>query len=292
MCCGGVGEAWVGDPDYRTLNEWAAECRAKDGVVIRPHFPYCGFTEDPVLAVKGVVDALEVRQNRGGGFPVQEWYRYLNAGYRVAVCGGTDKMGAYVAIGALRTYAKLEPDRPFTYENWARAVRAGRTISTNGPLLDMTVEGRPIGDTIMLPATGGTVEVQAAAESAWQVGRLEVVRNGQVVAAEEAGKGADKLTVSAKVEVRKSGWIAARCDAPSGIPAQYMAAHTSPVYVQCGYDMPYDGPAVEHMLNLTRGGIEYLETISTRFDDREQERMIRQYQEVAEHLERRLKTQR
>ena len=289
MCCGGVSEAWVGDPDYRTLTEWAAECRAKDGVVIRPHFPYCGFTEDPVLAVKGVVDALEIRQNRGGGFPLQEWYRYLNAGYRVAVCGGTDKMGAYVAIGALRTYAKLDPDAPFTYENWARAVRAGRTISTNGPLLDMTVEGRPIGDTIMLPATGGTVEVQAAAESAWRVGRLEIVRNGQVVAVEEERKGAAKLTVSARVEVRTSGWIAARCAAPAGIPAEYMAAHTSPVYVQCGYDMPYDGPAVEHMLNLTRGGIEYLETISTRFDDREQERMIRIYQEVAEHLERRLK---
>ncbi|MFH1572242.1 MAG: hypothetical protein ABIL09_29900, partial [Gemmatimonadota bacterium] len=122
MCCGGVSEAWVGDPDYRTLNEWAAECRAKDGVVIRPHFPYCGFTEDPVLAVKGVVDALEIRQNRGGGFPLQEWYRYLNSGYRVAVCGGTDKMGAYVAIGALRTYAKLGPDEPLTYASWARAV--------------------------------------------------------------------------------------------------------------------------------------------------------------------------
>ena len=288
MCCGGVGEAWVGDPDYRTLTEWAEECRSKDGVVIRPHFPYCGFTEDPVLAVKGVVDALEIRQNRGGGFPLQEWYRYLNAGYRVAVCGGTDKMGAYQALGSLRTYAKIDPGEPFTYESWARAVRAGRTVATNGPLLDMTVEGRAIGETIHLPPTGGTLEVWAAAESAWKVGRLEIVKNGEVVAAESERKGTDKLTLSAKVEVTRSGWIAARCDAPAGVPAQYMAAHTSPVYVQCGHAQPHDGPALEHMLNLTRGGIEYLETISTRFDDAEQERMIRIYREVAEHLQRRI----
>ncbi|MFC1525961.1 CehA/McbA family metallohydrolase [Candidatus Latescibacterota bacterium] len=292
MCCGGVGEAWVGDPDYRTLTEWADECRAKDGVVIRPHFPYCGFTEDPVLAVKGVADALEIRQHRGGGFPLQEWYGYLNNGYRVAVCGGTDKMGAYQALGSLRTYAKLDPQQPFTYESWARAVRAGRTISTNGPLLDMTVEGKAIGETIQMPATGGTVEVQAAAESAWTVGRLEIVQNGQVVACETEKKGAERLSVSARVDVRKSGWIAARCDAPESVPAQYMAAHTSPVYVQCSSEQPYDGPALEHMLNLTRGGIEYLETISTRFDEGEQERMIRIYQEVAEHLERRRKTER
>jgi len=288
MCCGGVGEAWVGDPDFRTLTEWAEECKAKDGVVIRPHFPYCGFTEDPVLAVKGVVDALEIRQNRDGGFPLQEWYRYLNNGYRVAVAGGTDKMGAYCPLGHLRTYAKLDPDEPFTYESWARAMRAGRAISTNGPLLDMRVDGKHIGEAIRMRGGGGTVEVQAAAESAWKVGDIEIVLNGQVVARESAPRGAEKLTIAAKVQVKGSGWIAARCSGARSAPARYMAAHTSPVYVQCGGETPFDGPALEHMLNLTRGGIEYLETISTRFDDREQERMIRIYREVEEHLRKRL----
>ena len=289
MCCGGIGEAWVGDPDYRALSEWAEECKAKDGVVIRPHFPYCGFTEDPVLAVKGVVDALEIRQKRDGGFPLQEWYRYLNNGYKVAVAGGTDKMGAYCALGSLRTYAKLNPKKPFTYESWAKAVRAGRTISTNGPLLDMEVEGKPIGKTIKMPGNGGTAEVKAVAESAWKVGNIEIVYNGRVVAREEARRGAEKITVKVKVPVIGSGWIAARCSGVGSLPSGYMAAHTSPVYIRCGRETPYDGPALEHMLNLTRGGIEYLETISTRFDDKEQERMIKIYQEVAEHLNKRLK---
>ena len=292
MCCGGVGESWLGDPDYSTLTEWAEECKAKDGVVIRPHFPYCGFTEDPVLAVKGVVDALEIRQNRAGGFPLQEWYRYLNNGYRVAVAGGTDKMGANCALGSLRTYAKVNPNRPFTFETWAKAVRAGRTISTSGPLLDMTVEGRDIGDTIKMPSSGGRVQVKAVAESAWNLGKIEIVLNGQVVASEAAKRGTQKLSVSAKVKVPGSGWIAARCDGVTGSPAHYMAAHTSPVYLDCGGQMPYDGPALEHMLNLTQGGIEYLDTLSTRFDDREQERMIRIYRDVESHLRKRADKQR
>ena len=270
--------------------EWAQECKAKDGVVIRPHFPYCGFTEDPVLAVRGVADALEIRQNRGGGFPLQEWYRYLNNGYRVAVAGGTDKMGAYCALGSLRTYAKLDPDHPFTYENWARAVRAGRCLSTNGPLMDLQVEGRQIGDSIQMSGNGGTVEVRAVAESAWQLGSIEIVHNGQAVASESSAKGAQKLSISARVQVKGPGWIAARCSGVGHLPSQYMAAHTSPVYIQCGGATPFDGPALEHMLNLTRGGVEYLETISTRFDDREQKRMIRIYREVEEHLQKRLDT--
>ena len=288
MCCGGVSEAWVGDPDFRTLTEWAQECKAKDGVVIRPHFPYCGFTEDPTLVVNGVVDALEIRQNRDGGFPLQEWYGYLNNGYRVAVAGGTDKMGAYCALGNLRTYAKLDTNRRFTYENWAKAIRAGRTISTNGPLMNMCVEGKQIGDTIRLPAGGGRLQVDAVAESAWNVGRIEIVRNGKVVASESSRKGARKLRVSAKVPLTGSGWVAARCDGVGRTPSAYMAAHTSPVYVTCGRQRPFDGPALEHMLNLTRGGIEYLDTIATRFSDKDQQRMIRIYRSVEQHLHYRL----
>ena len=284
MCCGGVGEAWMGDPDFRTLTEWARECKAKDGVVIRPHFPACGFTEDPALAVAGVVDALEIAPEPKAGFGVQEWYRYLNNGYRVAVVGGTDKMGAYTALGWKRTYAQLDPQRPFTYENWARAVRAGRTFTTNGPLLDLAVEGRRIGEAIRLPAGGGRLQVDAIAESAWPLGQIEIVQNGRVVASESSRAGARKIAVSARLSFSGSGWVAARCGGPERTPAGYTAAHTSPVYISCGRQKPFDGPALQHMLNLTRGGIEYLETISTRFSDRDQERMIRVYREAERHL--------
>jgi hypothetical protein len=274
MCCGGPSESFVGDPEFMALAEWARENRQKGGVVIRPHFPYCGFTEDPVPILGELVDALEVHGLRGEDFPTQEWYRYLNCGYRVAVAGGTDKMGAYCPLGWLRTYALLDASRPLDYEAWAQAVRAGRTFATSGPVIDLHVEGRRIGDIIQLRADGATLELEALAQSFWPLAKLEVVQNGRVVAAEQAPAGARVLKVKARVKVASSGWLAARCSGLPGHPGEYVAAHTSPVYLKCGESRAFDAPAAEHMLALVEGGIEYLQTIATAFDEAARKRMV------------------
>ena len=288
MCCGGPGESWVGDPDFRALAEWALENKQKGGVVIRPHYPYCGHTEDPVPILAGLVDALEIRDLRGTDFPTQEWYRYLNCGYRVAVCGGTDKMGAYCALGWMRTYAQLDPAKPFDYGAWAEAVRAGRTFSTTGPLIDITVDGRRMGDTIALPASGGTVEVAASAESVWPLGSLEIVVNGRVVGGTRRKNSARRLRAACKAKVTGSGWIAARCAGLDGHPGGYIAAHTSPIYLKVGDTRAFDGPAAEHMLALVHGGIEYLQTLSTAFDESSRRRLVKLYTEAQRELEGRL----
>ena len=285
MCCGGPSEAAIGDPDFLAMAEWALENKRKGGVVVRPHFPGCGHTEDPVPILKGLVDALEIRLNE---FAIQEWYRYLNCGYRVAVVGGTDKMGAYCALGWLRTYAKLDTNEAFTYDNWADAVRAGRTISTNGPLIDLKVDGKSIGDSIQMPAGGGTVEAQATAECFSPLGKLEIIVNGQAAAGEEAPKGSKALQIKQKIKIRGSGWIAARCTARPDLPGAYLAAHTSPIYVKCGDTRAFSGPAAEHMLALVEGGIEYLNTISTAFDESSRKRMVKLFREAREELKGRL----
>lgn len=248
---------------------------------MRPHFPYSGHTEDPVLIVKELVDALEIRPNQ---FSFQEWYRYLNCGYRVAVVGGTDKMGAGTALGSLRTYAKLDHDAPLTYDNWAAAVRAGRTITTNGPMLDLRVEGVGIGGSIVLPAGGGTLEACANAECFSQLGRIEIVCNGKTVACEEAEKGSRVLSVRQAINVPASGWIAARCTGAQGQPSGYLAAHTSPVYVKCGETRAFDGPAMQHMLALVEGGIEYLNTLATVFDEPSRKRMAKLFKETRQEI--------
>jgi hypothetical protein len=292
MCCGGPGESWVGDPDYLLLAEWAEMNRRRGGLVIRPHFPYCGNTEDPLPIIKGLVDAVEINGSPGGvNFSVGEWYRYLNCGYKVAVCGGTDKMSAGAALGWSRTYAKLDPNEAFSYENWSKAVRAGRTFTSVGPLLDMSVEGRELGETIELPAGGGTLEVRATAEGFMPLGALEIVHNGRVVAAEQARNGGRKIALAAKVRVTGSGWIAARCGGQRGHPAAYAGAHTSPIYVKCGDTRAFDGPAALHMLALVEGGREALEKVSVAFDEAARKRMLRLLEEAQRELERRLTTE-
>ena len=288
MCAGGPTEADIGDPDFVSLAEWAQENKRKGGVVIRPHFPYCGYTEDPVPILKGVVDALEIGGLHGQDFPTQEWYRYLNCGYKVAVAGGTDKMGASTPLGWLRTYAKLDPDKPFDYDAWSEAVRAGRTFSSNGPLIELNVDGHELGDTVEFPASGGDVEILATAESFWPLGKLEVVRNGHVIACEEAPKGAKKLTWRGTVKIPGSGWIAARCSGHEDHPGSYTAAHTSPVYFKCGDTRAFDGHAAEHMLSLVQGSIEYITTLATNFDESSRDRMVKLYKEVRSELKGRM----
>ncbi len=289
MCCGGPTESWVGDPEFMMLADWARENKRKGGVVIRPHYPYCGHTEDPVPIIKNLVDALEIHINRDNTFPMQEWYRYLNCGYRVAVVGGTDKMGAYCALGWLRTYAKTDPKKPFTYDSWAKAVRAGNTFTTNGPLIDFKVEGVSIGDTIRMSKNGGTIEVHAFAECFWPLGSLEIIYNGKVIASQNSSKGSNHLYIKTPVKIPGSGWIAARCYGLKSHPeARGNGAHTSPVYIKCGDTRAFDGPAAEHMLALVEGGMEYLNTIATAFDEPTRKRMVKQFKEVQHELKFRL----
>jgi hypothetical protein len=288
LCGGGPSESWLGDPDFYAMTEWARENKSKGGVVIRPHFPLVGGSEDPVPIIMGLVDALEIRDLRGADFPTQEWYRYLNCGYRVAVAGGTDKMGAYCALGWMRTYALLEEGEAFDYESWARAMRAGRTFSTTGPLVDLRVEGLGIGDTIRLPGSGGTLEARAWCSSCWPIGSLEIVWNGGVVATERPGPGSRAAAVSARIPVQGSGWIAARCAGQDSQASGYTAAHTSPVYVTCGDSRAFDAPAAQHMLTLVKGSIEYMQTIATTFDESSRKRMLKIFREAQSALAARL----
>ncbi len=296
MCCGGPGEAYVGDPDERAMAEWADECRAKQGVVIRPHFPGPNL-ENPVDIVLGKFDAVEIRSF---GAPVagsldvynlREYYRYLNCGYRVACVGGTDKMSAGMPVGGVRTYAQLAPDRPFEFQSWGDAVRAGRTFTTSGPLIDLEVEGRGPGSQVSLTGGDATVEVSATAECAWPFHRLEVVMNGQVVASASAPKGARKLQLRERIPVRGSSWIAARC--ASNLLVQhcwpvYLAAHTSPVYlVVPGKELFSPGDAA-YMLTLIDGGLTYLDALSVRYDEERHRQMKAIYERARAHLEGRL----
>jgi hypothetical protein len=291
MTTSGPSESYLGDPTWTTLAEWADEARRKDGVVVIPHFPnpYCEVAADIVL---GKIDAVEINMS-DFAMQIGEWYRYLNCGYRVAAVGGTDKMGAYMPVGAIRTYARLEggPGAPLTFESWAGAVRAGRTFTTTGPLVDLLVEGHSPGDEVRLPSGGGTLQVEARAESVVPFHLLEVVVNGEVVAAEQAEAGTNACTVRVPVRVPGSGWIAARCtsrlDRWIGSPRP-IAAHTSPVYVVAGEEDLFNPSDATYMLTLLEGGLTWLDTLSIPADPDRQRRARQVFEDAQGALHRRM----
>jgi hypothetical protein len=324
MTTGGVDESYLGDPTWTTLSEWSDEARRKDGVVVIPHFPnpYCEVAADIVL---GKIDAVELNM-AAWALQLHEWYRYLSCGYRVAAVGGTDKMAANMPVGAIRTYARLTEAQlaaPFTYEAWAAAVRAGRTFTTTGPLVDLRVEGRVPGDEIQLPADGGTLHVEVVAESVVPFEALELVVNGAVAAAEThvlatvagapegagghvgtdgrpngpAGTGTAMLgttytcRLSLPLRVPGSAWIAARVRSGMegwiGSPRR-VAAHTSPVYVVAGGQELFSPGDATFMLTLLEGGLTWLDTLSIPADPERHARARRVFEDARAHLHGRL----
>src|SRR5947209_3255593 len=194
------------------MAHWADATHAQGGTVVIPHLPNPN-GEPAALIATGRADAVEML--RHGAFNHLEYYRYLNCGYRLPLVGGTDKMSSDVPVGLYRTYAHVPNDVAFSYENWCAAVRAGRTFLSGGPMLEFTVNGARIGDTVKLLAGGGTVEVEAAAESIFPIHTLEIVQQGRVVASTNEARGARRLSLRASLKLDGHTWLAARCAGPN-----------------------------------------------------------------------------
>jgi hypothetical protein len=168
---------------------------------------------------------------------------------------------------------------PFSFESWAKAVRAGRTFVSNGPLLSLEVEGKAVGDEIRLPSGGGRLHVKAKAESVWPVHALEIIVNGRVVDSTGESNGKRALALESRVALSESSWIAARCASKLSrhqamMGRGYLGAHTSPVYVKCGDSELFSPTDAVYMLTLLEGTIAYLDTLGTRLTPQRTSEML------------------
>jgi hypothetical protein len=237
MASAGPPEGRIGGALSELLADWADRCHDADGLVVAAHFPL-PYAEIAADIVAGKIDAVEMQCFAPGldNPSILEWYRFLDLGYRLPVLGGTDKMSAEVPLGAVRTYARVDPAGPRSPDAWAAAIRTGRTFATSGPTLELGVDGHEPGDVLALPASGGRLQVRASARSAQpMITAVELVVNGRLVAAETAAAATDHLGLDATVEIRAGSWIAARSRSDRQIGSAFatsMAAHTSPVYVE------------------------------------------------------------
>ncbi len=256
----GLSEAEHGGTLDVTLSHWADAAHEAGGLVVMSHFPNPNGERAAMIAT-GRGDAVEIISDTD--LTVLEYYRYLNAGYRLPFVGGTDKMSNDVAVGLYRTYARVDPDRGFSYDSWLDAIRAGRTIASGGALLSLRVDGHEIGDTLHLAPGGGTVEVEATATSVLPLGTLEIVAGGRVVARTDSTDGRS-ATLHERLLVDGDTWIVARCSGPrypmlpDEMPRRVFA-HTSPVYVACGEGWaPRDADTDRYMRALIEGSLAYV----------------------------------
>jgi hypothetical protein len=109
-------------------------------------------------------------------------------------------------------------------------VRAGRAVVTNGPLVELTVNGQEPGAVLDAPVAEG----QARVVFHRPVEKLEIIANGKVVATRAGDGAATELTLPFRVETSESTWIAARASSPKIADEPDIRAHTNPVYVLRG----------------------------------------------------------
>ena len=263
-CSGGSNEAEHGGNLETTLSHWADACHDQGGTVILPHIPNPN-CEPATLIATGRIDAVEYLTHAIYGH--NEYYRYLNCGYKLPLVGGTDKMTSDVPVGLYRTYVHIPDSEEFNYDNWCKYLKAGNTFLSGGPIIRLTADGLPIGSTVDLPGNGGMIEIEASCDSIFPIHTLEIVKNGQVAASTEEGKGAKALRLKIKLHVDRHSWIIARCGGPKYVqPTLHndgwrrgIIAHTSPIYIAVGETWwMFDPETANYMLTLAEGGLSYI----------------------------------
>jgi hypothetical protein len=186
----------------------------------------------PIYAALGQIDTIDV-MGSGDLASSALYHRLLNCGFRLAASAGTDcflnRTRSWLP-GGERAYVKV--DGPFSYEKWIAGLRAGRSFVTNGPMLELAVDGKSIGEELKLPAAA-EVRVRAAASSQFLLDRVEVLYNGKVIATAAPAQGALTAELDQRLRLDRSGWVALRASGPAvaDVKGEKVYAHTSPVYV-------------------------------------------------------------
>jgi len=185
------------------------------------------------------------------------WYRLLNCGFRLAAAGGTDAMANFASlrgpVGVNRSYVHVAtwPDSADGRRDaWLRALKAGHSMATNGPLLGFSVEGRQPGDAIPVDVPG-TLSYEGYLRSIVPIDHLEVVMNGSVVRRIDLSGDATRADFDGEVAVSGSGWLVLRAwsdDAQPEILDMYPYATTSPIYIDAGDGGPRSAPDADYFL--------------------------------------------
>jgi hypothetical protein len=202
--------------------------------------------ELPVDVALGKVDYLEIVSFADHQATASVWYRLLNLGFRIPAAAGTDAMADYATlrgpVGLNRVYASV-PDGPLASQAWLEALREGRTFATNGPLLDFSLGGQPIGSTVALERAR-EVTFSARLRSIVPVDHAQVVCNGRIVRELALGSRRDALAVTGQLPLRDSGWCVLRAftaQAEYPVLDNFVYATTSPIYVSLRGAKPRSG---------------------------------------------------
>jgi len=254
----------------------ARETRAQGGTVTWAHFTDMPGAESPIAIAMGVIDALDMitssdplvvgthwepwgmtaailQRGQPNREPLMEqpadlprlpalpgvdlYYQYLNAGFRIPLASGTDKMGDDIPVGSSRVYVKVLGKH--SYDAWLAGLKAGNGFITNGPILTFEADGHGSGEVVRF-SRSKTVRASATARSILPFTRLQIIVNGEAVASSgeptRDQRGVYEAKLEAQIPLEASSWVAARVAEPNRqgktiMPSRMTVfAHANPIY--------------------------------------------------------------
>jgi hypothetical protein len=189
-------------------------------------------------AALGELDTVDILTDTEIPQTLTFWYHLLNCGFRLPITAGSDRSPPHIPIGHQRVYTRIAP--PLSYDRWIEAIRRGASFVTNGPMLDLTVDGAAPGAELDVPAQRA-VRIRAQAESQLPFEHLEIVVNGRVVRSVASVSSGRRAKLELDLPVKGPAWIAARALGdrhpelmfyPRPDWSHPVAAHTSPVWIR------------------------------------------------------------
>ena len=280
------------DNPHRDILRAARATRAQNGFVSLAHFENLPGAESPVAVALGLLDAVELPTWAdpmqlpahldpwdNSGLPTAEftpmrgvdlYYQFLNAGFRLPIAAGTDKVGDDIPLGSNRTY--IATKGAGGYAAWLAGIKAGTGFVTNGPIIEFDVDGRAPGNTIEFQGTK-TITAHAVARSILPFTTLEILANGRPVARKlilvqrnPPVDGVYTIEVSATVSLSQSSWLAARAFANPDITPRLLPressvfSHTDPVYFLREGRKVREEASVVYLRKYVRGLLHWLST--------------------------------
>ena len=288
---GGTMEYYRSTPHWDLVRAMKA-AREQGGLVFWSHFASLPGAQSPIGIALGLVDGIELItwndptqlpnhwspwQNSGmsqAEFPIMRpldlYYQYLNAGFRVPIAAGTDKFAEDIPFGSNRTYARVK--EPANYAAWIEAIKAGRAFVSNGPLLEFDAGGHQSGEVVEFHGTNA-FRARVTARSILPFTTLEIVVNGETVAHKTiaipnnpAVEGIYSMEVETTIELARSAWVAARVvehpDLRSHILPRGLSvfAHTAPIYFLQDGRKVREAASIAYLCKYVQGVLHWLGT--------------------------------
>jgi hypothetical protein len=214
----------------------------------------------------------------------ESYYRFLNIGLRMPISTGTD----WFIYDFSRVYAKVGDT--VTAKNWLAAVKAGRCIATNGPLLTLTVDKQEFGDTIQIDQPKA-VRIEARGIGRHDFQKLELVQNGKVIQSQLAAKKDGRYVAELKHEVKVDApaWFAVRIDAQTRDEfGRQLFAHSSPIYVDVAGKRFFDLEAARDLLRQVEEAQAEIRARGRFSSVQARDRVLALYEQAARELRRRM----